>query len=46
MQVFVDTDEPIACEWADRVYASVKADSEPLDERKNRTRGTRSRDTS
>lgn len=31
MQVFVDTDEPIACEWADRVYASVRADSEPLD---------------
>ncbi|MWV64005.1 transcriptional regulator [Halorubrum sp. JWXQ-INN 858] len=46
MQVFVDTDEPIACEWADRVYVSVKADSEPLDERKNRTRDTRSRDTS
>nr|WP_218644794.1 MarR family transcriptional regulator [Natronomonas gomsonensis] len=33
MQVFVDTDEPIACEWADRVYASIRADSEPLDER-------------
>ena len=32
MQVFVDTDAPIACEWADRVYASVRADSEPLDE--------------
>ncbi|MFP8891692.1 helix-turn-helix transcriptional regulator [Natrialbaceae archaeon A-CW2] len=33
MQVFVDTDEPIACEWADRVYASVRADSDPLHER-------------
>ena len=44
MQVFVDTDDPIACEWADRVYVSVRADSEPLAERKNRTRDTRSRD--
>ncbi|WP_126663026.1 helix-turn-helix transcriptional regulator [Haloterrigena salifodinae] len=33
MQVFVDTDASIACEWADRIYASVRADSEPLDER-------------
>ncbi|MFC4542086.1 helix-turn-helix transcriptional regulator [Halosolutus amylolyticus] len=33
MQVIVDTDAPIACEWATRVYASVRADSEPLDER-------------
>lgn len=30
MQVFVDTDDPIAREWAERVYASVKADSEPI----------------
>lgn len=30
MQVFVDTDSPIAREWAERVYASVRADSEPL----------------
>lgn len=34
MQVFVNTDDPIACEWADRVYASIRADSEPLDESK------------
>ncbi|SIS04550.1 helix-turn-helix transcriptional regulator [Natronorubrum thiooxidans] len=34
MQVFVDTDASIACEWADRVYASVRADSDPLHERK------------
>ena len=33
MQVFVDTDSPIAREWAERVYASVRADSEPLRER-------------
>ncbi|WP_226007490.1 helix-turn-helix transcriptional regulator [Natrinema salinisoli] len=33
MQVFVDTDEPIAREWAERVYASVRVDSDPLDER-------------
>lgn len=32
MQVFVDTDSPIAREWADRVYASVRADSDPVDE--------------
>jgi predicted transcriptional regulator len=31
MQVFVDTDAPIAREWAERVYASVRADSNPLD---------------
>ncbi|MFC6767481.1 helix-turn-helix transcriptional regulator [Natrinema soli] len=31
MQVFVDTDAPIAREWAERVYASVRADSSPLD---------------
>lgn len=31
MQVFVDTDAPIAWEWAERVYASVRADSSPLD---------------
>ena len=30
MQVFVDTASPIAREWAERVYASVRADSEPL----------------
>ena len=31
MEVFVDTDSPIAREWAERVYASVRADSDPLD---------------
>jgi predicted transcriptional regulator len=31
MQVFADTDSPIAREWAERVYAAVRADSEPLD---------------
>ncbi|UHQ98627.1 transcriptional regulator (plasmid) [Natrinema zhouii] len=31
MQVFVDTDAPIAWEWGERVYASVRADSRPLD---------------
>ena len=30
MEVFVDTDSPIAREWAERVYRSVRADSEPL----------------
>ncbi len=30
MRVFVDTDATIAREWAERVYASVRADSEPL----------------
>jgi len=30
MEVFVDTESPIAREWAERVYASVRADSEPL----------------
>lgn len=33
MQVFVDTDAPIAYEWANRVYDSVRADSEPLVDR-------------
>lgn len=33
MQVFVDTDAPIAREWTERVYASVRADSDPIDER-------------
>ena len=33
MQVFVDTESPIAREWAERVYASVRADSEPLEGR-------------
>ncbi|WP_418280685.1 helix-turn-helix transcriptional regulator [Halorubrum sp. DTA98] len=33
MQVFVDTDASIAYEWADRVYAAVRADSTPLHER-------------
>jgi predicted transcriptional regulator len=37
MQVFVDTDSPIAREWAERVYASIRADSKPLD-RMNSTR--------
>jgi predicted transcriptional regulator len=30
MEVFVDTESPIAREWAQRVYASVRADSKPL----------------
>lgn len=30
MEVFVDTESPIAREWAQRVYASVRADSEPI----------------
>lgn len=30
MEVFVDTDDQIAREWADRVFASVRADSQPL----------------
>ncbi|WP_436346576.1 helix-turn-helix transcriptional regulator [Natronorubrum sp. FCH18a] len=38
MQVFVDTDSPIAREWAERVYASVRADSDPVDERSPPTR--------
>jgi predicted transcriptional regulator len=33
MEVFVDTESPIAREWAERVYASVRADSEPLEGR-------------
>ncbi|WP_123533378.1 helix-turn-helix transcriptional regulator [Halosimplex salinum] len=33
MQVFADTDSPIAREWAERVYTSVRADSNPLDEK-------------
>lgn len=31
MQVFVDTNAPIAWEWAERVYAAVRADSKPLE---------------
>ena len=38
MRVFVDTDSPIAREWADRVYASVRADSDPLDARTDLSR--------
>ena len=38
MEVFVDTDAPIAREWAERVYASVRADSDPVDERSRPTR--------
>jgi len=30
MQVFVDTESPIAREWTERVYASISPDSEPL----------------
>ena len=37
MPVFVDTDAPIAREWAERVYASVREDSEPLEERADPT---------
>jgi predicted transcriptional regulator len=32
LEVFVDTDDPVACEWAQRVYTSVRADSEPIDD--------------
>ncbi|MFP4629037.1 MAG: helix-turn-helix transcriptional regulator, partial [Halobacteriales archaeon] len=32
MQAFVDTASPIAREWAERVYASVRADSDPVEE--------------
>ncbi|WP_396612159.1 helix-turn-helix transcriptional regulator [Haloferax sp. S1W] len=32
MRVFVDTDSPVAREWAERVYESVRADSELLSE--------------
>ncbi|WP_411966866.1 helix-turn-helix transcriptional regulator [Haloferax sp. YSSS75] len=31
MQVFVDTDAPIARQWGERVYDSIRADSESLD---------------
>ncbi|WP_137290310.1 helix-turn-helix transcriptional regulator [Natronorubrum halophilum] len=31
MQAFVDTDSPLAREWAERVYASIKADSTLFD---------------
>ncbi|AZH25122.1 helix-turn-helix transcriptional regulator [Haloplanus aerogenes] len=30
LPVFVDTGSPIAREWAERVYASIRADSDPL----------------
>ena len=32
MEVFVDTDDAVAREWAERVYASIRADSTPLGE--------------
>ena len=32
MQVFVDTDSPIAREWAERVYESVRADSDSVED--------------
>ncbi|AXG06703.1 transcriptional regulator [Haloplanus rubicundus] len=32
LAVFVDTDSPIAREWAERVFASVRADSKPIDQ--------------
>ena len=38
MQVFVETDSPIAYEWAERVYASIRADSNPLDRSLQRPR--------
>ena len=38
MRVFVDTDSPIAREWAHRVYASVRADSDLLDARADLSR--------
>ncbi len=37
MRVFVDTGNPIAREWAERVYASVRADSDPIDDRVGRS---------
>lgn len=37
MQVFVDTDAPKAREWAERVYASMRADSKPLSEETDQT---------
>ena len=30
LEVFVDTDSPIAREWAERVFASVRIDSDPV----------------
>lgn len=36
MRAFVDTDSPIAREWAERVYESVREDSTPLDGQANR----------
>jgi predicted transcriptional regulator len=30
LEVFVDTDSPIAREWAERVFASVRVDSDPV----------------
>lgn len=33
MQVFVDTDAPIARQWGERVYDAIRADSESLDTR-------------
>lgn len=36
MQAFVDTDSPLVREWAERVYASVRADSTPLDSQADR----------
>jgi hypothetical protein len=38
MQVFVDTDATIAREWAERVYAAIKADSDLLADRTDATR--------
>lgn len=38
MEVFVDTESPIAREWAQRVYASVRADSKPLAEERTGSR--------
>jgi hypothetical protein len=32
LQVFADTESPIAREWAERVFASVRADSKPIDQ--------------
>lgn len=37
MKAFVDTDSPLAREWAERVYASIEADSTPLDDSADQT---------
>lgn len=43
LRVFVDTDAAIAREWAESVYASFRADSDPLNERADPSRSPTSR---